>query len=168
MLSDFKRIDPERVPDNLIGLIRGGMLVTCGTPDKFNTMTANWGGMGFLWNKPVCFVFIRPSRYTFGFAEENAAMSLSFFTDEYKDVLTFCGAKSGRDVDKVSACKLTPLELPGKCVAFNEARLVLECRKLCAADFEPGQFIDNSINMFYKDNNYHRMYICEITGVYTK
>ena len=41
------------------------MLVTAGTKDKFNTMTANWGGTGFLWNRPVAFIFIRPERYTF-------------------------------------------------------------------------------------------------------
>lgn len=28
------------------------MLVTAGNKDHFNTMTASWGGIGFLWNKP--------------------------------------------------------------------------------------------------------------------
>ena len=32
------------------------MLVTAGTEDKFNTMTASWGGVGILWNKPVAFL----------------------------------------------------------------------------------------------------------------
>ncbi len=32
------------------------MLVTAGTKEKFNTMTASWGGIGWLWNKPVAFV----------------------------------------------------------------------------------------------------------------
>ena len=40
------------------------MLVTAGPADEFNTMTASWGGIGWLWNKPVAFVFIRPERYT--------------------------------------------------------------------------------------------------------
>ena len=35
------------------------MLVTAGTTDKYNTMTASWGGIGWLWNKPVAFIFIR-------------------------------------------------------------------------------------------------------------
>ena len=34
------------------------MLVTAGNKDHFNTMTASWGGIGFLWNKPVVYVFI--------------------------------------------------------------------------------------------------------------
>ena len=24
-------------------------------------MTASWGGLGFLWNRPVAFVFVRPN-----------------------------------------------------------------------------------------------------------
>lgn len=52
------------------------MLVTAGNKDAFNTMTANWGGIGFLWNKPVVYVFIRPERYTFGFMEK---MIISLF-----------------------------------------------------------------------------------------
>ena len=36
------------------------MLVTAGTREKSNTMTASWGGVGVLWNKPVAFSFLRP------------------------------------------------------------------------------------------------------------
>ena len=38
------------------------MLVTASNSGKFNTMTASWGGIGWLWNKPVAFIFIRPER----------------------------------------------------------------------------------------------------------
>lgn len=47
------------------------MLVTSGSKEKFNTMTASWGGIGFLWNKAVAFIFIRPERYTYEFIEKN-------------------------------------------------------------------------------------------------
>lgn len=32
-------------------------LVTSGASDNYNMMTVNWGGIGFLWNKPV-FVYL--------------------------------------------------------------------------------------------------------------
>ena len=41
------------------------MLITSGTIDRFNTMTASWGGIGWLWNKPVAYIFVRPDRYTY-------------------------------------------------------------------------------------------------------
>ena len=42
-------------------------LISAGNIDNFNMMTASWGGVGFLWNKPVAFIFVRPNRYTFEF-----------------------------------------------------------------------------------------------------
>ena len=92
---------------NLIG--KQWMLVTAGTSEKFNTMTASWGGLGWLWNKPVAFVFIRPERYTHGFIEASDCMTLSFYGEEYREALKICGTKSGRDTDKVAATGLTPI-----------------------------------------------------------
>ena len=57
----MKAIEPSLVKDNFIEIIgKEWMLVSAGDKDKFNMMTASWGGVGFLWNKPVGFVFIRP------------------------------------------------------------------------------------------------------------
>ena len=55
--TDLKTLASENAFD-LIG--KGGMLVTAGNKEKLNTMTASWGGIGWLWNRPVAFVFIRP------------------------------------------------------------------------------------------------------------
>ena len=52
------------------------MLVTGGTKDNFNMMTASWGGIGWLWNKPVAFIFIRPERYTYPLIEKNDQLTL--------------------------------------------------------------------------------------------
>ena len=46
--------------------------------DTVNTMTASWGGMGFLWNRPVAFCFVRPQRYTYRLTEQAERFSLSF------------------------------------------------------------------------------------------
>jgi len=60
------------------------MLVTAGTKDSYNTMTASWGGIGYLWNKPVAFVFIRPERYTHDFIESQERMTLSFYPEKFR------------------------------------------------------------------------------------
>ena len=75
------------------------MLVTAGTKEKFNTMTASWGGIGWLWNKPVAFVFIRPERYTYEFVEKNDYLTLSFLGEENKKIHAVCGSKSGRNIE---------------------------------------------------------------------
>ena len=62
-MKNMTKIDPKQIDENVIRLIGSQwMLVTAGNPAHFNTMTASWGGLGFLWNRPVAFVFIRPQR----------------------------------------------------------------------------------------------------------
>ena len=74
----MKAIEPSLVKDNFIEIIgKEWMLVSAGDKDKFNMMTASWGGVGFLWNKPVVFVFIRPERYTREFVDAKGAFTLS-------------------------------------------------------------------------------------------
>lgn len=64
-MKGFETIDPTRISDNFIDAIANQwMLVTAGTADDCNTMTASWGGVGELWGGHVAFVFIRPQRHT--------------------------------------------------------------------------------------------------------
>ena len=62
------------------------MLITAGSDQKVNTMTAGWGGFGILWGKPCVFIFIRPQRYTYEFTERENYFSLNFFENEKKSV----------------------------------------------------------------------------------
>ena len=68
----MKSIAIKDLSENFFEVIgKEWMLVTAGSKEHFNTMTASWGGIGWLWNKPVVFVFIRSERYTYEFMEEN-------------------------------------------------------------------------------------------------
>lgn len=152
---------------NLIG--KQWMLVTAGTSESFNTMTASWGGLGWLWNKPVAFVFIRPERFTHGFIEASDCMTLSFYGEEYREALKICGTKSGRDTDKVAATGLTPVELESGNMTFGEARLTLDCRKLFKTSMQEANFIDKELlEMWYgAHGGLHDVYVVEIENVYT-
>ena len=92
MANEFMKIDPYKLKDNVFKLIDlDWMLVTAGTPERWNTMTASWGGLGVLWNRPVSFVFVRPTRYTYEFMEKHERFTLSFFSKRYRKALVFCG-----------------------------------------------------------------------------
>jgi len=154
------------VPD-LIG--NGWMLITAGTAEDFNTMTASWGQIGQLWGKNVATVYIRPQRYTHDFVEREEVFTLSFFGEQYRKALNICGTKSGRDCDKVSEAGLTPVVTPSNSVAFEQAYLILECRKLYAQDLTPEGFTDKALcAQIYPQQDYHTMYVGEIIGVYMK
>lgn len=162
----MRNIKPEELTDNTFSLIgKDWMLITAGSPDSYNTMTASWGGVGILWNKSVAWCVVRPTRHTYGFMEKSDTFTLSFFEEEYRDALMLCGTKSGRDTDKAAETGLTPVagELEGT-TTFGQARLVLECRKLYFQDIDPANFQDPALDGNYPDKDYHRMYVGEIVN----
>ena len=154
---------------NLIG--KQWMLVTAGNQERFNTMTASWGGIGWLWNKPVAFVFIRPERYTHEFVEANERFTLSFYGENFRKALQLCGSKSGRDTDKVAATGLTPVTLESGAITFAEARLTLDCRKLFKTSMEEANFIEKElVEKWYGGSHggFHDLYVVEIGSVYAE
>ncbi|HPR64673.1 MAG TPA: flavin reductase [Thermoanaerobaculia bacterium] len=166
-LKDFSRLDPDTLdqsPFRLIG--KDWMLITAGPLTDFNTMTASWGGLGILWNRPVSFVFVRPTRYTYAFMEKYETFTLSFFDEPHRDALMYCGTHSGRDVDKMQQTGLHPIPFPESTTGFSQSRLVLVCRTLSTQDIEPERFKDPSIEELYPQRDYHRIYIGEVLHVF--
>ena len=165
-MTDFREIKPEALRDNPFTLIgKDWMLITAGTREKFNTMTASWGGLGVLWDRNVCFAFVRPSRYTFEFLENAPGFTLCFFDESWRDKLMFCGSNSGRTVDKVKKTGLAPVFTKSGNVWFEQARLMIECSKIAYTDLDPKHFLDPKIAEFYEGPDYHRVYIGEIERI---
>lgn len=157
-MSGFKEINLKQLslePFSLIG--DAWMLITSGDMQDYNMMTASWGGLGVLWNKLVAICFIRPQRYTFEFVERNDYFSLSFYNEKYRDALTLCGTKSGRDVNKTVAINFTPA-FNEPAPYFEEADLVFVCQKIHSQFLDPGCFIDKSVEKNYNNGDYHKMY----------
>ena len=169
MTTLFNTVSAESLKDNFFSrLDRDWMLITAGTMAHFNTMTASWGTLGILWNKPVAICFIRPQRFTFQFAEKHAFYTLSFLEEQYRDILDFCGSHSGKDTDKVSQTGLKPVELGAESITFEQARLVIECRKLYADFIKPENFLVREImEKNYPGKDFHRFFIGEIVNCYS-
>ncbi|MDR3037551.1 MAG: hypothetical protein LBU31_03995 [Coriobacteriales bacterium] len=167
----FKTLSPFKLNDNFFDQIgRQWMLITAAKPNgTVNSMTAAWGGIGFIWQQPVCFFFIRPQRCTKTFVQASSTLSLSFYSNDYRDALNFMGNVSGfDDAEKVAHSGLTlafyeaPATDEAATVApaatatdgvataatrertpyFSEARLVLICERLYQQDMRAEGFID--------------------------
>lgn len=165
----FKEIDIKDLEFSTFEKIgKQWMLITAGDKDSFNTMTASWGGLGVLWNKNVAFTFIRPSRYTFEFCEKEEYFTLTFFPEEYRKALSFCGTKSGRDYDKCKETGLTPA-FDEKAPYFEEAELTLVCKKLYAQNMDKACVSDEVVNTNYGEGEpMHKMYVGEILKAFIK
>lgn len=167
----MKSLEIKELKENFIETIsKEWMLVTSGTRDQFNTMTASWGGIGFLWNKAVAFIFIRPERYTYEFIEQNDTLTLSFLGEDHRSIYTLCGSLSGRDTDKIKASGLIPLFTPTDNITFEQARLTLECRKLYGQFLSTESFQNREfIEKWYGEHGHlHKMYIVEIVNIWVK
>ncbi len=146
-----------------------GFLLTCGdhSAGRFNTMTVGWGGLGRMWTRPMAMVVVRPHRYTYGFMEQYPDFTICHFSSEHSEVLAYCGSHSGRDVDKITECGLSPIASksigsPG----FDEADLILECSKSYFDDFNPEHFLADFIEENYPAKDYHRLYLGEIKAAF--
>ena len=162
------------------------MLITAAKPDRSaNSMTAAWGGVGFIWQQPVAFCFIRPQRFTKGFVEAGSTFSLSFYDDTYRDVLNFMGTVSGYDdggkiahsgltlaFHETQVAQVPPLGEGAveQTPYFDEARLVLICERLYQQDMLGECFCDKAqLAQWYgqagDENDLHTMYIAAIRDV---
>lgn len=167
----MQKVDITSLQENFFKAVsKEWMLVTSGDKANFNMMTASWGCVGWLWNKPVAVIFVRPERYTHEFVEKNEYVTLNFLGNEpsARKVYNFCGSKSGRDYDKAKETGLQPVATELGNVLFEQSRLVLECRKLYKDNIKPELFLDPSIEQWYggKNGGYHDMYILEIINAY--
>ncbi len=164
-MNEINALSLQKTPFEMIG--KDWMLITAGNDQKYNTMTASWGGLGVLWNKNVAFAFVRPQRFTFDFLNDSEYFSLSFFGEEYREALGFCGKYSGRDVDKAKECNLTP-DFDENAPFFKEAQTVVICRKLYVQQMNEESIFDESIKSNYSGDDYHHVFVGEIVKVLQK
>lgn len=162
----MKQIDIRDVKESVVSLIANDWaLLTAKDNDGCNPMTVSWGGIGELWGKDTATVYVRESRYTKTLIDKEDYFSLCFFDDEHKDVLRYCGANSGRDVDKVKETGITPV-YDENAPYFKEAKLVLICKKRACQYLDEKSFIDPEIKTkWYSDNDMHYIYFAEIEKV---
>ncbi len=167
---NYQEIKPSAIQDNFFNRIGADwMLAGAGTPDSFNAMTASWGQVGVLWNRPVATMYIRPQRYTRVFADRDDRFSLSFFRPgQQREALGVMGSKSGRYCDKAAEAGLSFSGFgPHNIAAADDAALILICRKIYHQDIAENLFLDPSIVAdFYPEKDFHRMYVGEIEQVF--
>lgn len=155
-------------------------LITAGDGNGWNTMTVSWGFAGVMWGKNTFTTVIRPQRYTKEFIDHSDYFTVSFFQEDYRKALSFCGSHSGRDCDKAKETGLTPLVIADAATAcgidytfhttaFEEADMVLVCKKAYVQEMKPECFTDSDNKAkWYPDQDYHVQYIGEIAAAYVK
>jgi flavin reductase (DIM6/NTAB) family NADH-FMN oxidoreductase RutF len=168
-MAEFIQIQPQELSGNVFTKIgQDWMLIGAEKDGRVNMMTASWGGLGVYWHKPVAYTVIRPHRFTKAFVDNAEGFSLTFFPEQYREQLNFCGKNSGRDYDKVKECAFDVLYDEG-IPYFAQAELVMLCRHLVAQPLAESAFLHPQlIPDAYPKKDYHTLYISEIVKVLLK
>ena len=103
-------------------------LISSGTTDKPNVMTAAWTGI--IASEPaMTYVSIRPSRQSHEIISRTKEFVINLPTLALAAATDFCGVKSGRSVDKFKEMKLTPLPCSQiQAPQIAESPVSLECK----------------------------------------
>ena len=145
-----------------------GILMTTKADGITDTMTIGWGKLGIEWGKPIFIAYVRESRYTKKLVEKNPEFTINVPYGAFnKEILGFCGTKSGRDVDKFAAMKLTTEE--GQTVsvpAIRELPLTLECKVIYKQDQDKDAIPGDALERYYPKGDFHTAYYGEITAAY--
>ncbi len=149
--------------------MKPGILVTTKAGEKVNAMTIGWGTLGIEWGRPIFILFVRQSRYTKQMLEKNAEFTINVPIGEAdKNILSFCGTKSGRNVDKIAELGLTleeptTISVPG----IRELPLTLECRVLYQQDQDLSRLDTEVARRAYPDfADFHTAYYAQILDAY--
>lgn len=164
----FKEITIQEYERNIFHKIgKEWMLISAEADGKCNAMTASWGAMGILWNKPVVCIFVRPQRFTNTLLAKAQHFSISFYPESMREMLAYMGKASGANEDKIAKAGLHLIA--DHAPYFEEANEVLICRKLFAQELDPECILDALIDkQNYPQKDYHILYIGEIEKILVK
>lgn len=151
--------------------MKKGILLTTKAGEKVNTMTIGWGTIGIEWGKPIFVAYVRESRHTRAILDENGEFTVNIPVGEVdRNILGYCGTKSGRDTDKIAELGLEleepeAISVPG----IRQLPLTLECRVLFRNVQDESRLPADIRDRYYSAINakdYHIAYYGEIVSAY--
>lgn len=146
-------------------------ILAAGNKEKHNAMTIGWGGIGTLWGRTALTVYLADKRYTKEFMDREQYFTVMVFDVENSRVLDYMGHKSGRDdSDKAKTLGLHTAYTANGTPYYKEATMVIECRKMYQAPFDPKGFTDDVPKNMYRNytDGIHSMYIGEVVNAWKK
>ncbi len=179
--NGFKKFNVrEDFTENGFQWFHDAELLAAGDKEKSNAMTIGWGGIGTLWGRTALTVYVAEKRYTKEFLDKAEYFTVMAFDVEQsrsaegrlqgKKVLNYMGTKSGRDGDKAQALGLHTAYTANGTPYYTEAAMVIECKIMYAAPFEPQYFKSDAPKKMYANfpAGIHSMYIGEVVNSWKK
>ena len=169
--SGFKKFNVrEDFTENGFQWFNDAELLAAGDSIKSNAMTIGWGSIGTLWGRTALTVFVAEKRYTKEFMDKAQYFTVMAFEVKDSKILSYMGSKSGRDRDKAKALGLHTAYTPNGTPYYTEASMVIECKIMYSAPFDPKGFKSDVPKKMYANfpAGIHTMYIGEVVNAWKK
>lgn len=169
--NGFTKFDvKENFSDNGFQWFSEAQVLAAGNKTKNNAMTIGWGSIGTLWQKTALTVYVAETRYTKEFMDNSEYFTVMSFDVENSKVPTYIGSHSGRNGDKAQALGLHTAYTPNGTPYYTEASMVIECKIMYAAPFDPKGFKSETPKNLYSNfpAGLHTMYIGEVVNAWKK
>ena len=114
-------------PGNMLYPLPAVLVSVADKKGRSNLFTVAWTGT-ICSDPPMVSISVRPERYSYHMIEETGVFVINLTTERLAYATDYCGVKSGRDIDKWEAVKLTKLsgeKVPVPMV--KESPVNLEC-----------------------------------------
>ena len=169
--NGFKKFNVrEDFAENGFQWFHDAELLAAGDRERSNAMTIGWGGRGTLWGRTALTVYVAKKRYTKEFMDRSEYFTVMAFDVAHSNVLNYMGRQSGRDGDKAKALGLHTAYTENGTPYYTEAEMVIECRIMYAAPFDPQYFKSDAPKNMYRNfpAGVHTMYIGEVVNAWRK
>ena len=164
--------------NEIMKAVKSGALVTTKAEEKVNSMTISWGTLGVEWGKIIFTIYVRENRFTKSQLDKNPEFTINIPMGTFdKKILSVCGTKSGKTMDKIKELGLTledsnVISVP----AIKELPLTIECKVLYQQLQDVSGLPQNMLQTYYPqevesdfcgaNKDYHIMYYGEIVSAY--
>ncbi len=163
----MKDLNYMSIAEDAMSKIKKGAFLTVKVAEAQNTMTIGWATIGFIWQKPIMMVAVRPTRHTFGIIEKAQDFTVTVPSGDMGKAIAFCGTKSGRDVDKFKMCNLETADgLKVLSPIIKVPGIHYECKIVLKSAMNEA-FLDKEYDKaLYPQKDYHTLYFGEILACY--
>lgn len=115
-------------PGNMLYPLPAVMVSCADREGHSNFLTVAWAGT-VCSDPPMVSISVRPERYSHGLIRETGEFVINLTTEKLVRAMDFAGVKSGRDLDKWEACRLTKGDASKVSVPLiKESPVNIECR----------------------------------------
>ena len=118
----------EWKPGNLLYPLPA-VMVSCGANEnEYNIITISWTGT-INTDPPMVYISVRPERHSYDIIKKNKEFVINLTTEKLAYATDFNGVRSGRDFNKFTETKLTPV--PARkinTVLIGESPVNIECK----------------------------------------